>query len=68
MNQGKMRKDSTYSFSNIQNLSQGATQVQTSKLDTIQVRNDLNNMITKIYNHWTRQKRIGAILQKISLS
>jgi hypothetical protein len=35
MNQGKMQKVSTYSFSNIQNSSQGATQVQTSKLDTV---------------------------------
>jgi hypothetical protein len=35
MNQGKMRNVSTYSFSNIQNSSQGATQVQMSKLDTL---------------------------------
>jgi hypothetical protein len=35
MNQGKKRKLSTYSFSNIQNSSQGATQVQMSKLDTL---------------------------------
>jgi hypothetical protein len=37
MNQGKMQKVSTYSFSNIQNSSQGATHVQMSKLDTLQV-------------------------------
>jgi hypothetical protein len=51
MNQGKMRKVSTYSFSNIQNSSQGATHVQMSKLDTLQVRNDLNYMITKFQSH-----------------
>jgi hypothetical protein len=54
----KKRKVSTYSFSNIQNSSQGATQVQKSKLDTLQVRNDLNYKITKFHNHWTRLKRI----------
>jgi hypothetical protein len=54
----KMRKVSTYSFSNIQNSSQEATQVQTRKLDTLQVRNDLNYMITKFHNQWTRLKRI----------
>jgi hypothetical protein len=54
----KMRKVSTYSFSNIQNSSQGATHVQMCKLDTLQVRNDLNYMITKFHNHWTRLKRI----------
>jgi hypothetical protein len=43
MNQGKMRKVSTYSFSIIQNSSQGATQVQMSKLDALQVRNDLKH-------------------------
>jgi hypothetical protein len=68
MNQGKMRKVSTYSFSNIQNSSQGATHVQMSKLDTLQVRSDLNYMITKFHNHWTRLKRIWAILQKFTLS
>jgi hypothetical protein len=47
MNQGKMRKLSANSFSNIQNSSQEATQVQKSKLDTRQVRNDLNYVITK---------------------
>jgi hypothetical protein len=50
MNQGKMRNFTTYSFSNIQNSLQGATQVQMSKLDTLQVRNDLNYMITKFHN------------------
>jgi hypothetical protein len=64
----KMRKVSTYSFSNIQNSSQGATQVQTSKLDTLQVRNDLNYMITKFHNQWTRLKRIWVILRKVTLS
>jgi hypothetical protein len=54
MNQGKMRNFTTYSFSNIQNSSQGATQVQMSKLDTLQVRNVVNYMITKFHNHWTR--------------
>jgi hypothetical protein len=68
MNQDKMRKVSTYSFSNIQNSSQGATHVQMSKLDTLQVRNGLNYMITKFHNHWTRLKRIWAILQKFTLS
>jgi hypothetical protein len=68
MNQGKMRKVSTYSFSNIQNSSQGATHVQMSKLDTLQVRNDLDYMITKFHNHWTRLKKIWAILQKFTLS
>jgi hypothetical protein len=51
-------KVSTYSFSNIQNSSQEATQVQMSKLDTLHVRNDLNYVITKFHNHWTRLKRI----------
>jgi hypothetical protein len=68
MNQGKMRKVSTYSFSNIQNSSQGATQVQMSKLDTLQVRNNLNYIITKIHNQWTRLKRIWVILRKFTLS
>jgi hypothetical protein len=68
MNQGKLRKVSTYSFSNIQNSSQGATDVQMSKLDTLQVRNDLNYMITKFHNHWTRLKRIWVILRKFTLS
>jgi hypothetical protein len=68
MNQGKMRKISTYSFSNIQNSSQGATQVQMSKLETLQVRNDLNYMITKFHNHWTMLKRIWVILRKFTLS
>jgi hypothetical protein len=68
MNQGKMRNVSTYSFSNIQNSSQEATQVQMSKLDTLQVRNDLNYMITKLHNHWTRLKRIWVILRKVTLS
>jgi hypothetical protein len=68
MNQGKMRKVSTYSFSNIQNSSQGATQVQMRKLDTLQVRNDLNYVITKFHNHWTRLKRIWVILRKVTLS
>jgi hypothetical protein len=68
MNQGKMRKVSAYSFSNIQNSSQGATQVQMSKLDTLQVRNDLNYMITKLHNHWTRLKGIWVILRKVTLS
>jgi hypothetical protein len=64
----KMRKLSTYSFSNIQNSSQGATQVQMRKLDTLQVRNDLNYVITKFHNHWTRLKRIWVILRKVTLS
>jgi hypothetical protein len=68
MNQDKMRKLSTYSFSNIWNSSQGATQVQMSKLDTLQVRNDLNYVITKFHNHWTRLKRIWVILRKVTLS
>jgi hypothetical protein len=68
MNQGKMRKVSTYSFSNIQNSSQGSTHVQMSKLDTLQVRNDLNYMINKFHNHWTRLKRIWVILRKFTLS
>jgi hypothetical protein len=68
MNQGKMRKVSTYSFSNIQSSSQGATQVQMSKLDTLQVRSDLNYVITKFHNHWTRLKRIWVILRKVTLS
>jgi hypothetical protein len=51
-----------------QNSSQGATQVQLSKLDTLQVRNDLNYMITKFHNHWTRLKRIWVILRKFTLS
>jgi hypothetical protein len=68
MNQGKMRKVSTYTFSNIQNSSQGATQVQMSKLDTLQVRNDLNYIITKFHNHWTRLKRIWVILWKVTPS
>jgi hypothetical protein len=68
MNQGKMRKVSTYSFSNIQNSSQGATQIQMSKLDTLQVRKDLNYMITKFHTHWTRLKRIWVILRKVTLS
>jgi hypothetical protein len=68
MNQGKMRKLSTYSFSNIQNSSQGATQVQMSKLDTLQVRNDLNYVITKFHNHWRRLKRVWVILRKFTLS
>jgi hypothetical protein len=63
-----MRKVSTYSFSNIQNSSQGATHVQMSKLNTLQVRNDLNYMITKFHNHWTRLKRICVILWKFTLS
>jgi hypothetical protein len=46
MNQCKMRKVSTYSFSNIQNSSQDATHVQMIKLDTLQVRSDLNCMNT----------------------
>jgi hypothetical protein len=54
----QMRNFTTYSFSNIQNSSQGATQVQMSKLDTLQVRKDLNYKITKFHNHWTRLKRI----------
>jgi hypothetical protein len=58
MNQGKMRKVSTNSFSNIQNLSQDGTHVQMSKLGTLQVHNDLNYMITKVHNHWTMLKRI----------
>jgi hypothetical protein len=58
MNQGKMRKVTTYSFSNIQNSSQEATHIQMSKLDTLQFCNDLNYMITKFHNHWTRLKRI----------
>jgi hypothetical protein len=66
--QGKMRKVSTYSFSNIQNSSQEATQVQMSKLDTLQVRNDLNYVITKFHTHWTRLKRIWVILRKVTLS
>jgi hypothetical protein len=68
MNQGKMWKVSTYSFSNRQKSSQGATHVQMSKLDTLQVRNDLNYMITKFHNHSTRLKRIWAILRKFTLS
>jgi hypothetical protein len=68
MNQGKMRKVSTYSFSNIQKSSQGATHVQMSKLDTLQVCNDLNYKTTKFHNHWTRLKRIWAILRKFTLS
>jgi hypothetical protein len=68
MNQGKMRKVSTYIFSNIQNSSQEATQVQMSKLDTLQVRNDLIYMITKFHNHWTRLKRIWVHLRKVTLS
>jgi hypothetical protein len=63
-----MRKVSTYSFSNIQNSSQGATHVQMIKLDTLQVCNDLNYMITKSHNHWTKLKRIWPILRKITLS
>jgi hypothetical protein len=54
MNQGKMRKVSTYSFLNIQNSSQDATHVQMSKLDTLQLCNDINYMITKFHNHWTK--------------
>jgi hypothetical protein len=68
MNQGKMRKVLTYSFSNIQNSSQDATHVQMSKLDTLQVHNDLNYMISKFHNHCSRLKRIWAILQKVTLS
>jgi hypothetical protein len=54
MNQGKMQKVSTYSFSNILNSSQDDTHVQMSKLDTLQLRNDINYMITKFHNHWTK--------------
>jgi hypothetical protein len=68
MNHGKMQKVSTYSFSNLQNSSQDATHVQMSKLGTLQVRNDLNYMITKFHNHWTRLKRIWEILRKFTLS
>jgi hypothetical protein len=64
----QMRKISTYSFSNIQNSSQSATHVQMSKLDTLQVRNDLNYMITRFHNHWARLKRIWAILRKFTFS
>jgi hypothetical protein len=52
----KMWKVSTYSFSNLQNSSQGATHVQMSKLDTLQVRRELNYMITKFHTHRTRLK------------
>jgi hypothetical protein len=64
----KMRKVSTYSFSNIQNSSQDATHVQMSKLDTLQVRSDLNYMITKFHNHWTKLRWNWVILRKITLS
>jgi hypothetical protein len=66
--EGKMWKVSTYSFSNIQNSSQEATQVQMSNLDTLQVRNDFNYVITKFHNHWERLKRIWVILRKVTLS
>jgi hypothetical protein len=67
MNQGKMRKVSTYSFSNIKNSSQEASQVQMSKLDTLQVRNDLNYMITKLHNHWTAKKDLSNFAKSYSL-
>jgi hypothetical protein len=68
INQGKMWKVSTYSFSNKQNSWQGATYVQMSKSDTLQVLNDLNYMITNFHNHWTRLRRIWATLRKFTLS
>jgi hypothetical protein len=46
VNQGKMRKFTTYNFSNIQNSSQEATQVQIRKLDTLpldKAKKDLSN-------------------------
>jgi hypothetical protein len=64
MNQAKNAKISTYSFSNRQNSTKNATHVQMSKLDTLQLRIDLNYMITKFHNHWTRLRWIWAILRK----
>jgi hypothetical protein len=60
MNQGKMRKVSTYSFLNIQNSSQDATYVQISKLDTLQLHNDI-----KLHDHQVSQPLDEA---KIELS
>jgi hypothetical protein len=39
-----------------------------SKLDSLQVCNDLNYMINKFHNHWTRLTRIWVILRKLTLS
>jgi hypothetical protein len=39
-----------------------------SKLDTLQLRIDLNSMITKFHNHWTKLRWIWAILRKTCLS
>jgi cell fate (sporulation/competence/biofilm development) regulator YmcA (YheA/YmcA/DUF963 family) len=41
-----------------------ATHVQMSKLGTLRLRIDLNHMITKFHNHWTKLKWILAILRK----
>jgi hypothetical protein len=68
MNQGSNLKTCNLELLELQNSSQGATQVQMSKLDTLLVRNDLNYMITKFHNHWTRLTRIWVILQKVTLS
>jgi hypothetical protein len=38
-----------------------------SKLDTLQLRINLNYMITKFHNHWTKLRWIWAILRKTCL-
>jgi hypothetical protein len=39
-----------------------------SKLDTLQLRNDIIFMITMVYNHWTKLRLNWEILRKFTLS